>query len=76
MGTHWEHDEEQTPYPWGLNERCRVSKGYNAPQPANDGQVTVKTDIIVHVDDNHSTSSGDARLLPHGGEPQRIEEMC
>jgi hypothetical protein len=53
-----------------------VSKEHNAPQPANDGQVTVKTDIIVHVDDNHSTSSGDARLLPHGGEPQSTEEMC
>ncbi|CAL5869961.1 uncharacterized protein PFLUO_LOCUS4194 [Penicillium psychrofluorescens] len=78
MGQHWEHDEERTPYPWGLHERCesRVSKEHNAPQPANDGQVTVKTDIIVQVDDNHSTSSGDARLLPHGGEPQPIEEMC
>jgi hypothetical protein len=34
----------------------------------DDGGVTVKTDIVVQVDDGRSTSSGDARLLPGGGE--------
>lgn len=35
----------------------------------DDGCVTVKTDIVVQVDDGRSISSGGARLLPEGSEP-------
>lgn len=63
------HDEENVPVPWDANQRSesRVSK---APQPGHidDGCVTVKTDIVVLVDDGQSTSSGGAQLLPEGGE--------
>jgi hypothetical protein len=40
------------------------------PENLDDGCVTVKTDIVVQVDDGRSTSSGGARLLPDGGEGQ------
>lgn len=47
----------------------RLSKGYGHEiEGMDDGGVTVKTDIVVQVDDGRSTSSWDARLLPGGGE--------
>lgn len=68
------HDEENVPVPWDANQRSesRVSK---APQPEHidDECVTVKTDIVVLVDDGQSTSSGGAQLLPEGGESSRRE---
>lgn len=65
--TNW---DEENPIPdWSVNERSesRISRAQH-PENPGDG-VTVKTDIIVQVDDGQSTSSGGARLLPQGGEP-------
>lgn len=45
----------------------RISKA-EIPEHLDDGRVTVKTDIVVHVDDRRSISSGGTRLLPDGGE--------
>jgi len=67
--------DEENPMPnWVNNERSesRVSKAQH-PENPGDG-VTVKTDIIVQVDDGRSTSSGGARLLPDGGEPSHGNE--
>lgn len=69
-------DEENLHASWEIRpERSlnRGSKGYGYGQGSemesiDDGGVTVKTDIVVQVDDGRSTSSGDARLLPGGGE--------
>lgn len=64
--TNW---DEENPMPnWSSNERSesRISKAQH-PENPGDG-VTVKTDIIVQVDDGQSTSSGGARLLPEGCE--------
>ncbi|KAJ5212724.1 uncharacterized protein N7498_004370 [Penicillium cinerascens] len=64
--TNW---DEENPLPnWSSNERSesRISKAQH-PENPGDG-VTVKTDIIVQVDDGLSTSSGGARLLPDGTE--------
>lgn len=69
--TQW-HDEEGQQTKWNIHpERSisRQSKGYgHEMEGMEDGGVTVKTDIVVQVDDGRSTSSGDARLLPGGGE--------
>jgi hypothetical protein len=73
--TQWQ-DEEGQHASWEIRpERSlnRGSKGYgygngSETEGMDDGAVTVKTDIVVQVDDGRSTSSGDARLLPGGGE--------
>jgi hypothetical protein len=64
-------DEESQHTRWSIQERSmsRLSKGYGHEiEGMDDGGVTVKTDIVVQVDDGRSTSSWDARLLPGGGE--------
>lgn len=79
--TQWQEDEEAQHGKWNIPERSlsRLSKGYgygygqgqgqgHEMEGVEDGGVTVKTDIVVQVDDGRSTSSGDARLLPGGGE--------
>ncbi|KAF3386656.1 hypothetical protein F1880_001442 [Penicillium rolfsii] len=75
--TQWQPEENQHAS-WEIrSERSsnRGSKSYsfgygqgNEVEGMDDGAVTVKTDIVVQVDDGRSTSSGDARLLPGGGE--------
>lgn len=45
----------------------RISKA-EIPEHLDGGRVTVKTDIVVQVDDGRSISSGGTRLLPDGGE--------
>ncbi|KAJ5799100.1 uncharacterized protein N7518_001168 [Penicillium psychrosexuale] len=45
----------------------QVSKA-EMPDHHDDGCVTIKTDIVVQVDDGRSISSGGTRLLPNGGE--------
>ena len=45
----------------------QVSKA-EMPDHHDDGCVTIKTDIVVQVDDGRSISSGGTRLLPDGGE--------
>ena len=68
--TNW-HDEENQPSQWEMGHERSESRISRAQQPdhVDDGCVTVKTDIIVQVDDGHSISSGVARLLPEGSEP-------
>lgn len=63
-------DEENNPSNWGHHERSesRISRAQQ-PEHVDDGYVTVKTDIVVQVDDGRSVSSGGARLLPEGSEP-------
>lgn len=67
------NDEENPACQWERHEyersESRVSKA-QMPENLDDGCVTVKTDIVVQVDDGRSTSSGGARLLPDGGEGQ------
>ncbi|KAJ5226598.1 uncharacterized protein N7469_006604 [Penicillium citrinum] len=67
--TNWQ-DEENHPGHWVPNERSesRISRAQQ-PDHMDDGCVTVKTDIVVQVDDGRSISSGGARLLPDGSEP-------
>ncbi|OGE48997.1 hypothetical protein PENARI_c024G08287 [Penicillium arizonense] len=74
MGTNLNANDEENPAcQWDGHEHerseSRVSKA-KMPEHLNDGCVTVKTDIVVQVDDGRSTSSGGARLLPDGGERQ------
>jgi hypothetical protein len=74
MGTNLNTTDEENPAcQWEGHEHerseSRVSKA-KMPEHLNDGCVTVKTDIVVQVDDGRSTSSGGARLLPDGGERQ------
>ncbi|KAJ5420010.1 hypothetical protein N7465_002529 [Penicillium sp. CMV-2018d] len=45
----------------------QISKA-EIPEHLDDGRVTVKTDIVVQIDDGRSISSGGTRLLPDGGE--------
>lgn len=77
--TQWQ-DEEAQQTKWNIHpERSlsRMSKGYehgHDMEGADDGGVTVKTDIVVQVDDGRSTSSGDARLLPSGGEMSVVRD--
>jgi hypothetical protein len=67
------HDEENPATQWNGHEHershSRVSKA-EMPEHLDDGCVTVKTDIVVQIDDGRprSTSSGGTRLLPDGGE--------
>lgn len=70
-------DEENPSFRWDGNEtsESRISKAQQ-PEHVDDGCVTVKTDIVVQVDDGHSTSSGGARLLPDAGEAQGSEGPC
>lgn len=67
--TNWQ-DEENQGSGWNMSHERSESRISRALQPdhLDDGCVTVKTDIVVQVDDNRSTSSGGARLLPEGGE--------
>lgn len=67
--TNWQ-DEESQPTGWEMPKERSESRISRAEQPTHvdDGFVTVKTDIVVQVDDGRSTSSGGARLLPEGGE--------
>ncbi|KAF7713418.1 Uncharacterized protein PECH_001573 [Penicillium ucsense] len=72
--TQWQ-DEEQPPITWTVSldrSKHRVSKGFQGCEKEADGidsgGVTVQTDIVVQVDNRWSTCSGDARLLPDGGE--------
>lgn len=64
------NDEENPATQWNGHEHershSRVSKA-EMPEHLDDGCVTVKTDIVVEVDDGRSSFSGGARLLPHGG---------
>lgn len=68
--THWQDEEQQTAG-WNMGHERSASRISRAQQPEHfdDGRVTVKTDIVVEVDDNRSVSSGGARLLPEGSEP-------
>ncbi|KAJ5494816.1 hypothetical protein N7463_010903 [Penicillium fimorum] len=63
------HDEENPATRWDGHECSshQVSKAEMLEQPG-DGFVTIKTDIVVQVDDRRSTSSGGTRLLSSGGE--------
>ncbi|EPS31923.1 hypothetical protein PDE_06882 [Penicillium oxalicum 114-2] len=72
--TPW-HDEEQPPSTWVVNpdkSGHRLSRGLQGfeheVEDVESGGVTVHTDIVVHVDKRWSSCSGDARLLPEGGE--------
>ncbi|CAI7593245.1 hypothetical protein N7533_011485 [Penicillium manginii] len=67
-GGNWQ-DEENDQSHWGTTERSesRISRAQQ-PEHLDDGFVTVKTDIVVQVDDGRSVSSGGARLLPEGSE--------
>ena len=67
--TNWQ-DEERQPTGWEMPKERSESRISKAEQPGHvdDGCVTVKTDIVVQVDDGRSTSSGGARLLPDGGD--------
>lgn len=67
--TNWQ-DEESQGAGWDRSHERSESRVSRAPQPVcvDDGTVTVKTDIVVQVDDNRSTSSSGAWLLPEGGE--------
>lgn len=49
----------------------RISRA-EIPEHIDDGRVTVKTDIVVQVDDGRSISSGGTRLLPDGGESHSV----
>ncbi|KAJ5112054.1 hypothetical protein N7532_000099 [Penicillium argentinense] len=55
----------------GLGERSESRISHASPgdtqTQVDNGCVTVKTDIVVQVDDGRSVSSGGARLLPEGG---------
>ncbi|CAI7635442.1 unnamed protein product [Penicillium pancosmium] len=66
-------DEENDPSHWGTTERSesRISRAQQ-PDHLDDGFVTVKTDIVVQVDDGRSVSSGGARLLPEGSESLHV----
>lgn len=68
--TNWQ-DEENQAASWNTPHERSESRISRAQQPEHldDGRVTVKTDIVVEVDDNRSVSSGGARLLPEGSEP-------
>ncbi|KAJ5549703.1 hypothetical protein N7535_002360 [Penicillium sp. DV-2018c] len=67
------HDEENPATRWSGHEHershSRVSKA-EMPEHLDDGCVTVKTDIVVQINDGRpiSASSGGTRLLPDGGE--------
>jgi hypothetical protein len=67
-GGNWQDEENDQSY-WGTTERSesRISRAQQ-PEHLDDGFVTVKTDIVVQVDDGRSVSSGGARLLPEGSE--------
>jgi hypothetical protein len=69
------HDEENPPTGWNEHGHERsisqVSKA-EMPEHVDDGRVTVKTDIVVQVDDGRSISSGGTRLLPDGGESHSV----
>ncbi|KAJ5827824.1 hypothetical protein N7447_004587 [Penicillium robsamsonii] len=63
------HDGENSATRWNGHERSshQVSEAEMLKQ-LEDGFVTIKTDIVIQVDDRRSTSSGGTRLLPGGGE--------
>ncbi|KAJ5260781.1 hypothetical protein N7505_009131 [Penicillium chrysogenum] len=69
------HDEENPPTGWSEHGHERsisqVSKA-EMPEHIDDGRVTVKTDIVVQIDDGRSISSGGTRLLPDGGESHSV----
>lgn len=69
--TNWQDEEGQGQGTWNMGHERSESRISRAQQPdhLDDGCVTVKTDIVVQVDDNRSVSSVGARLLPEGGEP-------
>ncbi|CAG8885703.1 unnamed protein product [Penicillium egyptiacum] len=64
------HDEENPPGRHGHGHERSMSQVSKAlmPEHIDGGHVTVKTDIVVQVDDGRSISSGGTRLLPDGGE--------
>ncbi|KAJ5963187.1 hypothetical protein N7481_002888 [Penicillium waksmanii] len=65
-------DEENDPSHWGTERsESRISRAQQ-PDHLDDGFVTVKTDIVVQVDDGRSVSSGGARLLPEGSESLHV----
>lgn len=68
--TNWQEEESQEAG-WNMGHERSESRISRAQQPdhLDNGCVTVKTDIVVQVDDNRSTSSGGARLLPEGADP-------